>query len=154
MRISFIVAAVAALAACSQGSSATSAVGPGGQADSIPLTVINTSNVPVLLGGYPDFHPALPQLLGGDARFGIASPGRSCLMLPRVITVSGKNVATGEVYLIFWSAASAITLTALDSTGMDEIGVLQGFIPDSADGWMVTVPGFGGSAVPAPPCTR
>src|SRR5574340_886442 len=154
MRRWFTIAAAAALAACSQGTSPTSAVGPGGQGDSIPLTVINTSNAPVLLRGAPEFRPAVPQLLGGDARLGIASPGRSCLMLPRLITISGQNVATGQVRTIVWSAASAITLTALDSTGMDEVGAVQRFVPDSADGWMVTFPGFGGSAVPAPPCRR
>lgn len=147
--------AVGLVAACSQGTSPSTAGGATpGDGDSIPLGIVNTSDVPLRIGSYLNWDPPLPQLLGG-LELGWASPGTSCLLLPRVIRVTVENVVTHHVDTLVWTAASTLALTVVDTAnGGDQIGVTTAFVPDSSPGWKVTIPGQNQPVTPAPPCTR
>jgi hypothetical protein len=119
----------------------------------ITLRVMNTTGVPLRIDGYPDLHPAIPQPLGGIVRLGaVAGFGSVCLVFPDSISI--RVVGGGTTGTTTWTTASSFTVTALDTiNALDEVGQTSAFVPESAAGWSVTMPGNGTAPVSGAICT-
>ena len=135
------------LIACSQSPTMSSAATARSGADSIMLRVTNTSDSAVQIGGFPDLKYPEPQPSGGIISLGWAPPGTSCLALPDSIVIHLSDAATGQPLDNTWRAASdGISVTA------SGLSVTKHFVPGTAGGWNITVPGNNTTPVAADRC--
>jgi hypothetical protein len=147
MRIAIAVVALAS-AACA------SAADPGRNprterftASSATVLVTDSANVPLEVGGYPDFRPSIPQLLGGQLHLGSVAAGSSaCFTIPDSILMFGTNVSSGQNSTAVWTSAQALTLSSAR-------GYTLPFIPSSSVGWSITMPGSGVAPTQAARCS-
>lgn len=122
-------------------------VGPRFSAHSVTVLVTNASDVPLIIGAYANFEPAIPQNLGGALRLGsVKAHSSACIKIPDTDVVA----AGGPVV---WTSARPLALTVLDTTGLHQLGQSAGFIPERSAGWSVTMPSYGASLVARLRCT-
>jgi len=140
-----VIAGLLALAACNS----SSETGASPASFPVMLRVVNTSDATIRIGGFPNFHPAIPQPSGGLLTLGMAPPGISCFAFPDSIVMHG-NPGTPSASTITWHAASdQVSLIGVASSGNFQ----DGFVPGAAHGWTITVPASSTAPTPAIPCT-
>ena len=144
---SITVVLVSVLAACSQSPTMPAAAAARSGPDSIMLRVTNTSDSAVEIGGFPDLRYPEPQPSGGIISLGWAPPGTSCLALPDSIVIHVSDAATGQPLDNTWRAAS----DGISITGSG-FSVTKHFVPGTASGWNITVPGNNTTPVAADRC--
>jgi hypothetical protein len=153
-----ILLAAAALAACSP-----SAAGPNGSSPNIPATrtvaggttlrVFNPTSNSYEISASPVLNPPIPQPPGGLIDLGPAAPGTSCLLLPARFDEFMTTLPSGQRDTLTWRSSAPLSILALGQ-GTDLSASTPYFVPDSAAGWTITVPGNGVvSAARDTPCT-
>jgi hypothetical protein len=153
-----ILLAAAALAACSP-----SAAVPNGSSPNIPATrtvadgttlrVFNSTNTSYEIHASPVLNPPIPQPPGGLIDLGPAGPGTTCIVLPARFDEFMTTLPSGQHDTLTWRSSAPLSILALGQ-GTDLSASTPYFVPDSATGWAITIPGNG--VVPATrdtPCT-
>jgi hypothetical protein len=101
--------------------------------------------------GYPQNQPNTP---GGLWRFelGVLAAPSACLTFPRSATF--RIIGPSDTTIITWTSADSMELGSLDSLAFPFAALPSTgeFVPASAPGWTVTLPG-GTRASPTQPCT-
>jgi hypothetical protein len=111
------------------------------------------SCVPMHVLAFPQNQPATPGGLWSIDLGLLATPG-VCLTFPPADTFRIWEQGSSDTTKITWTPADSLELGSLGLQG-DRFTVLPStseFVPASAAGWTVSMPG-GTRASPAPPCT-
>lgn len=116
----------------------------------VTVTVINSTGGPLQIGAAPNFSPPIPQPVAGTVILGTAETGSTCLAIPDSVVLTGGSFGGPQHIVSTWTGALSMQLTYFDPAASNGVGNTGDFIPDSANGWTLSVPTPGLSAAVTP----